>query len=89
MRRFYEIAGKGLSMMLVAGARPNCMKIYAILDTSKVFNRLHSRPITFQALRTDLLYDQRMSQTFPQNPAMPNPDVDLDVELRLHAQQKV
>lgn len=58
-------------MMLVDGARPNYLKVYAIIDTSKVFNRLNSRPITFQALRTDLLYDQRMSQTFPQNPYTP------------------
>jgi UDP-N-acetylglucosamine 2-epimerase (non-hydrolysing) len=88
LRGFYEILERGLSMMLVTGAQPNFMKIYAILDASKGFNRSHSRPITFQPLHTDQLYDQQMSQSFPQNHAMPNPDVDLEVGSGLHAQQK-
>ncbi|MCA9422922.1 MAG: hypothetical protein KC592_18025 [Nitrospira sp.] len=64
------------------------MKFYVILDASKGFTRSHSRPITFQPWHTDQFYDQQMAQSFPQNHAMPNPDVDLEVGASLHAQQK-
>ena len=80
-------SSKRLSVMLVAGARPNFMKISAIIDALKEFNRSHSRPIAFQLVHTGQHYDQRMSQSFFQDLGMPKPDVDLEVGSGSHAQQ--
>ncbi len=80
-------SSKRLSVMLVAGARPNFMKISAIIDALKDFNRSHSRPIAFQLVHTGQHYDQQMSQSFFQDLGMPKPDVDLEVGSGSHAQQ--
>jgi UDP-N-acetylglucosamine 2-epimerase (non-hydrolysing) len=73
--------------MLVAGARPNFMKISAIIDALKDYNRSLSSPIIFQLVHTGQHYDQQMSQSFFQDLGMPKPDVDLDVGSGSHAQQ--
>ncbi|MDH5564484.1 MAG: UDP-N-acetylglucosamine 2-epimerase (non-hydrolyzing) [Nitrospirota bacterium] len=80
-------SSKRLSVMLVAGARPNFMKISAIIDALKEFNRSNSRPIDFQLVHTGQHYDQHMSQSFFQDLGMPKPDVDLEVGSGSHAQQ--
>ena len=78
---------KGMSVMLVAGARPNFMKISSIIDALNDFNRSHSRPIAFQLVHTGQHYDQHMSQSFFQDLGMPKPDVDLEVGSGSHAEQ--
>ncbi len=76
-----------LSVMLIAGARPNFMKISAIIDALKAFNRSHSRPITYQLVHTGQHYDHQMSQSFFKDLGMPKPHVDLGVGSGSHAQQ--
>jgi UDP-N-acetylglucosamine 2-epimerase (non-hydrolysing) len=76
-----------MKLMLVAGARPNFMKISAIIDALKDHNRSHSYPIAFQLVHTGQHYDQQMSQSFFQDLGMPKPDVDLEVGSGSHAQQ--
>ena len=72
---------------LIAGARPNFMKIAPIIDALKDYNRSHSRPIAFQLVHTGQHYDQQMSQSFFRDLGMPKPDVDLEVGSGSHAQQ--
>jgi len=76
-----------MKLMLIAGARPNFMKISAIIDALKDYNQSHSRPIAFQLVHTGQHYDQHMSQSFFQDLGMPKPDVDLEVGSGSHAQQ--
>ena len=78
---------KSLSLMLVAGARPNFMKIAAIIDALKAYNQSHAHPITYQLVHTGQHYDHQMSQSFFHDLGMPKPDVDLEVGSGSHAQQ--
>ena len=80
-------ASKRFSILLVAGARPNFMKISAIIDALKQYNKIHSRPIGYQLVHTGQHYDQQMSQSFFRDLGMPKPNVDLEVGSGSHAQQ--
>ena len=76
-----------MKIMLIVGARPNFMKISAIIDALKQYNQAHSRPIVYQLVHTGQHYDQQMSQAFFKDLGMPKPDVDLGVGSGTHAQQ--
>ena len=78
---------KLMTVMLVAGARPNFMKISAIIDAVKVYNQSHARSIAYQLVHTGQHYEQKMSHAFFQDLGMPKPDVDLGVGSGSHAQQ--
>ncbi len=80
-------SSKRFSILLVAGARPNFMKISAIIDALKDYNNTHSLPIGYQLVHTGQHYDQQMSQSFFQDLGMPKPNVDLEVGSGSHAQQ--
>jgi UDP-N-acetylglucosamine 2-epimerase (non-hydrolysing) len=74
--------------MLVAGARPNFMKIASIVDAIGMHNHLGVEPAIHPVLvHTGQHYGEQMSQSFFRDLGMPHPDVDLEVGSASHAQQ--
>ena len=79
---------KTLKLMLVAGARPNFMKIASISDAVTAYNGSERKPRIHQVIvHTGQHYDEMMSTTFFQDLGIPKPDVDLEVGSGSHAQQ--
>lgn len=76
-----------MKMMLVAGARPNFMKIASIVDALHAHNRSADRPVEFLLVHTGQHYDERMSRVFFKDLGLPPPDVDLEVGSSSHAGQ--
>jgi UDP-N-acetylglucosamine 2-epimerase (non-hydrolysing) len=78
---------KPLRIVLVAGARPNFMKIAAIIDAVARHNAAARRPITCRLVHTGQHYDERMSSAFFRDLGLPVSDVDLEVGSASHAVQ--
>ena len=79
---------KTVKLMLVAGARPNFMKIASISDAVTAYNGSGRKPGIHQVIvHTGQHYDEMMSTTFFQDLGLPKPDVDLEVGSGSHAQQ--
>lgn len=76
-----------MKIMLVAGARPNFMKIASVIDAISAYNRSADRPIEHLLVHTGQHYDEQMSQAFFRDLALPAPDVDLEVGSSSHAGQ--
>jgi len=76
-----------MKIMLIAGARPNFMKIASIIDAINAHNRSSVPPIHYFLVHTGQHYDERMSQVFFKDLGLPQPDVDLDVGSSSHAHQ--
>ena len=72
----------GVKVVLVAGARPNFMKIAPIMAAASQEPR-----ITPFLVHTGQHYDERMSRLFFEELAIPRPDVDLEVGSGSHAAQ--
>ncbi len=72
-----------MSVLCVVGARPNFMKIAPIM---RAFNR-HDSCVDATLLHTGQHYDQAMKQSFFDQLAIPEPDIDLGVGGGTHAQQ--
>lgn len=74
--------------MLVAGARPNFMKIASVIDAIRVLNSSQQQPVFNPVLvHTGQHYDEQMSKSFFRDLDMPVPDVDLEVGSGSHAHQ--
>jgi len=74
--------GRGMTIMLVAGARPNFMKIAPLMAA------LNSRDgLTPFLVHTGQHYDERMSDLFFRQLSIPHPDVNLGVGGGTHATQ--
>ena len=69
-------------ILLVAGARPNFMKIAPLLEQMKEIPSLY--PLL---VHTGQHYDEKMSQHFFDDLGIPKPDVNLEVGSGSHAQQ--
>ncbi len=76
-----------MKLILVAGARPNFMKVSAIIDAIEAHNSLSDRQIEYRLVHTGQHYDAQMSQTFFVDLGIPKPDVDMEVGSSSHAQQ--
>ena len=77
-----------MKIVLVAGARPNFMKVSAMIDAIDSYNILRRNPpIDYRLVHTGQHYDKQMSQAFFTDLGMPKPDVDLGVGSSSHAQQ--
>ncbi len=61
---------------LIAGARPNFMKIASIIDAIHVA-RLENKDIEYRLIHTGQHYDKNMSESFFTQLAIPNPHVNL------------
>ena len=73
--------------MIVAGARPNFMKIASIIDAIRMHNSSTDRPIQFILVHTGQHYDEQMSKVFFKDLGLPPPHVDLGVGSSSHACQ--
>lgn len=72
---------KNLRFCLVAGARPNFMKIAALTP------HLQSRNVSFHLLHTGQHYDYEMSEIFFKELGLPDPDIHLNIGSGSQAEQ--
>jgi len=75
-----------MKVMLIAGARPNFMKIASLIHAIKKRQEEGGR-ITYQLVHTGQHYDQKLSDVFFEDLQIPLPDVNLEVGSGTHAQQ--
>src|SRR5215475_12208418 len=76
-----------MKIMLIAGARPNFMKIASLIDAIEAYNDVANTPIHHILVHTGQHYDAQMSHAFFQDLGLPHPDIDLEVGSASHAQQ--
>jgi len=89
-----------LKLLLVAGARPNFMKIAPVIHAVRAHNAVHNgngnananangndRSIDVRLVHTGQHYDAKMSGVFFQELGIPAPDYDLEVGSGSHAVQ--
>lgn len=79
-----------LKLLLVAGARPNFMKIAPVIHAIRANNAAcngSGRPIEFRLVHTGQHYDEKMSGVFFQELGIPAPDDNLEVGSGSHAAQ--
>ncbi|PIW31104.1 MAG: UDP-N-acetylglucosamine 2-epimerase (non-hydrolyzing) [bacterium (Candidatus Ratteibacteria) CG15_BIG_FIL_POST_REV_8_21_14_020_41_12] len=76
-----------MKIVLVAGARPNFMKIAPIIQAIKNYNRQHKNRIRWQLVHTGQHYDYIMSKVFFKDLEIPQPDIYLGVGSGTHSQQ--
>jgi UDP-N-acetylglucosamine 2-epimerase (non-hydrolysing) len=79
-----------LKLLIVAGARPNFMKIAPLVHAIHKHNAAASadhRPVEFRLVHTGQHYDAAMSQVFFDELRIPKPEVSLDVGSGSHAVQ--
>ncbi|MFH1559941.1 MAG: UDP-N-acetylglucosamine 2-epimerase (non-hydrolyzing) [Chloroflexota bacterium] len=79
-----------LKLLLVAGARPNFMKIAPIIRAIRAWNATGSsgkRTLEYTLLHTGQHYDYEMSAVFFQELDLPEPDVHMEVGSASHGEQ--
>jgi UDP-N-acetylglucosamine 2-epimerase (non-hydrolysing) len=76
-----------MKIMLIAGARPNFMKVAAIIDAINAHNQSGGREIQYLLVHTGQHYDQEMSDSFFADLGLPVPHVNLGVGSLSHACQ--
>jgi len=79
-----------MKIMLVAGARPNFMKIASIIDAINKYNNLiENSKLNIQhcLVHTGQHYDDSMSEAFFRDLDLPRPNIHLDVGSASHAAQ--
>lgn len=72
---------------IVAGARPNFMKIAPIIEAINDRNQSIDDPIKYFLVHTGQHYDEEMSMLFFDDLGIPAPDINLDVGSASHALQ--
>ena len=75
-----------MTITIVAGARPNFMKIAPIIDAIEVKQR-QGFDINFRLVHTGQHYDKNLSDTFFEELDIPYPDANLDVKSGTQAEQ--
>lgn len=81
---------KSLKLLLVAGARPNFMKIAPVIHAVRAHNAScngSGRTVDVRLVHTGQHYDEKMSGVFFQELGIPVPDYDLEVGSGSHAMQ--
>lgn len=68
-----------MMLILVAGARPNFVKIAPIVEAIDRRNELHGATLSHVLVHTGQHYDERMSTSFFRDLNIPDPDVNLGV----------
>jgi UDP-N-acetylglucosamine 2-epimerase (non-hydrolysing) len=76
-----------MKLLLVAGARPNFMKIASIVDAIHAHNERTSPGVDYVLVHTGQHYDEKMSHSFFRDLGIPMPAVDLGVGSGSHAAQ--
>ncbi|HEY4245839.1 MAG TPA: UDP-N-acetylglucosamine 2-epimerase (non-hydrolyzing) [Lacunisphaera sp.] len=81
---------KNVKLLIVAGARPNFMKVAPIIQAIAGFNqqlRGNDTVMEYRLVHTGQHYDAKMSDVFFRELGIPAPDVSLEVGSGSHAQQ--
>lgn len=80
---------RNLKWILVAGARPNFMKIAPLIREIKKFNiaKKSSKKINFLLVHTGQHYDEGMSKVFLKDLEIPEPDINLGIGSWGHGEQ--
>ena len=79
-----------LKILIIAGARPNFMKVAPIIKAITVYNSQRSAGgvrLDFSLVHTGQHYDQKMSDIFFEELGIPAPDINLGVGSGSHAVQ--
>lgn len=76
-----------MKLLLVAGARPNFMKIASIVDAIHAHNAVGQTRIDYILVHTGQHYDDKMSHAFFKDLGIPEPTVNLEVGSGSHAAQ--
>ena len=71
---------------LIAGARPNFMKIAPIIDALKAAEK-RGGPLRYRLIHTGQHYDRNMSGSFFEELGIPDPDINLEVGSGTQAEQ--
>jgi UDP-N-acetylglucosamine 2-epimerase (non-hydrolysing) len=66
-----------MQITIIAGARPNFMKIASIVDAIRKHNSITNN-IYYRLIHTGQHYDKNMSETFFEQLGIPSPDVNLE-----------
>ncbi|MFN3665318.1 MAG: non-hydrolyzing UDP-N-acetylglucosamine 2-epimerase [Sediminibacterium sp.] len=67
-----------MKITLIAGARPNFMKIASIIDAIGEHNRAAKKKIEYRLVHTGQHYDRNMSQSFFDQLGIPHPHANLE-----------
>lgn len=76
-----------MKITLIAGARPNFMKIAPIIRAIHQNNSASNKKITFRLVHTGQHYDEKLSKIFFQELGLPEPDINLGVGSGSQAEQ--
>lgn len=76
-----------MKITLVAGARPNFMKIAPIIHAIKKINTVQSTKVQYRLVHTGQHYDEKLSKYFFDDLNIPHPDTNLEVGSGSHAVQ--
>lgn len=76
-----------MKITLIAGARPNFMKIAPIIWAIDESNRQGNRKIIYRLVHTGQHYDEKLSKIFFQELNLPEPDINLGVGSGSQAEQ--
>jgi UDP-N-acetylglucosamine 2-epimerase (non-hydrolysing) len=78
-----------IKLILVAGARPNFIKIAPLIRAIRAHNEgaMHDEKVIYRLIHTGQHYDIKMSEIFFTELDIPNPDVNLEVGSGSHAEQ--
>lgn len=84
-----EKNGRKLKLLMVAGARPNFMKIAPLIKAIRHYNRQEKNKIKIRPIlvHTGQHYDNNMSDIFFKELGIPQPDINLGVGSGSHAEQ--
>jgi len=76
-----------MKLCLVAGARPNFVKIAPIVEAINYYRHSHNKGIEYYLVHTGQHYDEKMSKLFFNDLGIPPSDIDLEVGSASHAIQ--
>ncbi|WP_447985814.1 non-hydrolyzing UDP-N-acetylglucosamine 2-epimerase [Nitrospira sp. Nam74] len=76
-----------MKIMLIAGARPNFMKIASIVEAIQDVQRAGKHKLDMVLVHTGQHYDEKMSKTFFKDLSIPEPNINLEVGSSSHAVQ--
>ena len=76
-----------MRICIVAGARPNFMKIAPIVKAIDTHNCTKAERIEYFVVHTGQHYDEKMSNIFFNELGIPKPDINLEVGSSSHSEQ--
>ena len=68
-----------MKVMLIAGARPNFMKVASIVEAIRKVQRTSEETLELVLVHTGQHYDEKMSKTFFKDLGIPEPTINLEV----------